>query len=129
MLIDALASLAGLIIPPAFDFIKKKFIKSNADTPQATLSSLATTKPEVMPLYIEAQSKLVDSEVRYYNRDVTQQVHTWVADLRAVIRPVFTIVSIALMFLSTMYDWEIDQSIQALMEITIASWFGSRLSQ
>ncbi len=127
MLLDIIASVAGLIIPPAADFIKKKFLKSTADTPQATLSSLATTKPEVMPLYIEAQAKLIDAEVRLYNRDITQTVSTWVADLRGSIRPMFTVVSIVLMFVSTAYHWQIDQSIQSLMEITIASWFGSRL--
>lgn len=127
MLIDAIASLAGLIIPPAYDFIKKKFIKSIADTPQATLSTLATTKPEVMPAYIEAQAKLIDSEIRLYNRDITQEVSRWVADLRGSIRPIFTVISVILMFCSTMYHWQIDQSIQNLMEITIASWFGSRL--
>ena len=52
--IDAIIALAGMILPPAIDFIKKKFIPQSADTPEATMSSLATSKPEVLPGYLAA---------------------------------------------------------------------------
>jgi len=125
--LDALASIVGLVFPPVADFIKKKFIKPSADTPQATLSSLATTKPEIMPQYIESQSKLIDSEVRFFNRDVVQQVSTWVSDLRASIRPIFTVISLALVIYSTIKQVPIDESFKCLMDLCISSWFGSRL--
>ena len=47
MMLDAIASLGGLIVPPIFDFVKKKFLKKD-DTAEATLSSLAVTKPEIL---------------------------------------------------------------------------------
>ena len=127
MLLDVISSVVGLVFPPAFDFIKKKFLPPKSDTPQATLASLAVSKPDIMPAYIEAQAKLIDAEIRLYNRDVVQQLSAWVADLRASIRPIFTIISLALMFCSAAYHWQIDPSIKSLMEITISSWFGSRL--
>lgn len=127
MIFDVVASALGFIIPPAFDFIKKKFLKPSSDTPEATLSTLATTKPDVMPAFIEAHAKLKESETKYFNRDVIGEPSFWVVDLRAAIRPTFTVVSLLLMFCATGFHWQIDQSIQCLMEITISSWFGSRL--
>ena len=38
MMLDAIASLGGLIVPPIFDFVKEIFKKD--DTAEATLSSL-----------------------------------------------------------------------------------------
>ena len=129
MFLDIITSALGLIVPPAFDFIKKKFIKGKDDSPKATISSLAVTKPEVLPEYIKAYSTLVDAFIREYNKDVIagQQLSTWVCDLRASIRPVFTVISIGLMFAATMMQLNIDPSIKSLMELTISSWFGSRL--
>ena len=127
MILDIISSIAGLIVPPAFDFVKKKFLKSSADTPEATLSTLATTKPEVIGEYISAQSKLLESKTKWFNRDVIGDPSKWVIDLRAAIRPIFTIVSVSLMFLATMHHWEIDPGIKTLMELAISSWFGSRL--
>jgi len=125
--LDALASIAGLIVPPVFDFIKRKFIKTDTATPQATLSALAEIKPEIMAQYVEAQAKLIESEVKYYNRDAAQTMSIWVSDLRACIRPVFTILSVGLVIYSTITGCVVDASFKALMDLTIASWFGSRL--
>jgi len=127
MIFDLISSALGFVIPPAFDFIKKKFLKPNSDTPEATLSALATTKPDVMPSFIDAYARFKESETKYFNRDVIGQPSFWVVDLRAAIRPVFTVISLTLMFSATAFHWQIDQSIQCLMEITISSWFGSRL--
>ena len=126
MILDVISSLAGLVIPPAFDFIKNKFSRKTT-TPQETLSSLAVTKPEVMPAFIEAQAKLTDAEVRLYNRDITQEVSRWVADLRGSIRPIFTVASIIIMIIAIIHQLNIDPALKQLMEITISSWFGDRL--
>jgi len=47
--IDAIIALIGLVVPPAFDFIKKKFIKQGKDSPEATMASLAVTKRKFYP--------------------------------------------------------------------------------
>ena len=62
MILDVAVSLAGLIVPGVFDFIKKKFIKSESDTPERTMSSLATTKPEVLPEYTKALASLMQAQ-------------------------------------------------------------------
>ena len=126
MIVDLISSLAGFIIPPAVDFIKKKFLKTS-DTPEATLSALATTKPEVLAQYVSAQASLLESQTKYYNRDVIGEASRWVIDLRASIRPIFTIISILIVFLALPNGWQLDASFKALMEVTISSWFGSRL--
>jgi hypothetical protein len=54
------------------------------------LSTLATTNPEVMVKYVDAQSKQMDAKVRYFNRDVVGEPAQWVVSLRAAIRPIVT---------------------------------------
>lgn len=125
MLLDLVASITGMVFPFAADFIKKKFLKPKQDTPEATISSLATTKPEVIPQYIEALSKLYDAQVRLFNRDRAGNVHMWVDDLRACIRPVFIIISLVLKALAMIYGFKIG-SFRFLMEHVIASWFGCK---
>ena len=125
--INLIASLGGLVIPPIFDFIKKKFIKSENDNPSATLNTLATTKPDVMPAYVEGLAKLKDAEVKFFNRDVIGTASKWVVDLRASIRPLFVAVSIIVILSDIVMKIKIDPSLQVFMEATISSWFGSRL--
>ena len=136
--IEAILALAGLVIPPTVDFIKKKFLKGQ-DTPEATLSTLATTKPDVMPAYIDAQSKLLVAQKEHFNRDICGVPTQWVIDLRAAIRPVGVIVSFFI--LAVMVYWAftgktftvetksvIDGTRYACVVI-ISSWFGDRLSE
>jgi hypothetical protein len=129
MVLDAIVTLGSMLISPVYDFVKKKFLKPNQDTPEATMSTLATTKPEVMPQYVEAMAKLIDAKVRFYNRDVIGQVSKWVSDLRASIRPGFIIVSLVYLFVSKHCGWTIDPFFRYLMESAIGSWFGDRLKR
>ena len=99
-MLSLIATLGGLIVPPAFDFIKKKFLKPGQDSPEATLSTLSTTKG-------------VPS--------------TWVVDLRASIRPLFVIISLIARICGWIFAWHIDQQFILLMDVCISSWFGSRL--
>lgn len=127
MILDVIASLGGLVIPPAFDFLKKKFLKSNSDTPDSTLNSLAVTNPEVMPKYIESLSSLFEAKTKFYNRDVIGEASKWVVNLRAVIRPVFVIVSVVVVFAAPFSGIEIPEDVRVFVEMNVASWFGSRL--
>ena len=148
-IIDLIATVGGLIIPPAFDFIKKKFVKRSDDTPEATLSSLATTKPEIMPAYLEALVKWNDSQKEMFNRDVIGSPSQWVVNLRAAIRPIG--VAFAMIILVTMVILIITGNIytanavvtglasaiasdptltgvRLTCETMVSSWFGHRIS-
>jgi len=128
-ILDAVVSVGSLVAPPIIDFVKKKFLKQSEDNPSATLSTLATTKPEVMPAFIEAQAKLIEAQVKGQNWDVVGQASKWVIDLRASIRPIFVVISLICVITSVWFRIEIDPGIRYLMESTINSWFGSRLSK
>jgi len=138
--IEAILALVGLIAPPAFDFIKKKFLKPSADTPEATMATLATTKPEVMKDYLVGQAGLLDAKTKYFNRDVAGTPSQWVVDMRASIRPIGVIV--AIMVLASMgYIALVGQyqpkpevattlaAVRAFCILIVTSWFGDRLSE
>ena len=137
--IEAILALVSLVIPPAFDFVKKKFLKPSIDTPEATLSSLATTSPDQMAPYITAQTGLLEAKTRYFNRDVCGIPAQWVINLRASIRPIGVILSF--LILCTMAYWaftgktftpEVKPTIDGVRYacvVIMASWFGDRLSE
>lgn len=136
--IDAIVALGGLVIPGIFDFVKKKWLNPGADTPEATMSTLATTKPDVLPLYIAATTGYMDAQTKFFNRDVVGTPSQWVIDLRAAIRPIavvgagFTLMGMTIMSVS---DVAIDPTMAATIEgvryacvAIISSWFGDRFS-
>lgn len=125
--LDAVVSLGSLVAPPLFDFFKKKFLKPSEDTPESTLSTLATTKPDVMPAYVESMAKYTEAKVKAQNWDVVGQVSKWVVDLRASIRPIFVVLSLVCIISSVWLTITIDPGVRYLMESTISSWFGARL--
>jgi hypothetical protein len=137
--IEAILALVSLVIPPAFDFVKKKFLKPSQDTPEATMAALATTKPEVMGEYLKGQAGLLEAKTKYFNRDVCGVPTQWVINLRASIRPIGVIM--AFIILSGMaYLAFNDYTFSAEMKSTVdgvryacvvimASWFGDRLSE
>jgi hypothetical protein len=126
-LIDAAVAIGGLIIPPAYNFIKNKFGKSE-DSATATMGNLATTKPEVLPDYTRALVELKDAEVRFFNRDVVGEVSPWVRDLRAAIRPATVVLGMGMLILHGGDAITLDQGIIYFLEANISSWFGSRLA-
>jgi len=127
MLLDVISTLGGMILPPAVDFIKKKFLDKGSDTPTATISSLATTKPEVMPAYVESLAKLWDSKFKYFNRDVIGSPSQWVVNLRSSIRPITVPISLIMIFCSAMFNFQLDPSVKIIAETCVGEWFGSRL--
>lgn len=136
--IDAIIALAGMILPPAIDFIKKKFIPQSADTPEATMSSLATSKPEVLPGYLAAVTGYLKAQIEFFNRDVSGTPSTWVVNLRAAIRPfgvIASLVILASMFVASCHGWSPDPAAKASVdgvrytcELIASSWFGTRIA-
>lgn len=126
-LLEAVVGVGGMIIPPAFDFIKKKFLSPEEDTPEATLSSLATTKPEVMPDYLRATVEYKDANVRWYNRDVIGTPSQWVIDLRASIRPVTVVASLLMLGLEMGGGLALDPGTRACLCGNVGQWLGSRV--
>lgn len=126
-MIESIVVLGGLLVPPIFDFFKKKFLKPSQDSPESTLSTLAVTKPEVMADYIRANSVQLEAKVRFFNRDVIGQVSQWVVDLRAAIRPLFVVLATIARICSWIFSWHPDPQFLYLMDLCISSWFGSRL--
>lgn len=126
MILDLVASLGGMIIPPAVDFIKKKFLGGGADSEEATLSALATTSPDVLAAYVKASSELMDAKTRFFNRDRQGTVSPWVDNLRASIRPIFVLVSLAMKLAAMIFNLKLG-TFRYLMEAVIGSWFGCKL--
>jgi hypothetical protein len=131
MLLDAIVSLGGLVIPPVFDFIKKKFLKIGKDTPEATMATLAVSKPEALGPYVEAMSGYLNAQVSYFNRDVIGTLPVWCSALRATIRPVVVIVGLLHFTLNSLYGAAVplDAGVKYFYEANISSWFGARLSK
>jgi hypothetical protein len=125
--LDAAVSLGSMVVAPAFDFIKKKFLKSDQDTPERTISTLATTKPEILPDYVKAESDLMEAKGKFFNRDVIGTPSQWVIDLRASIRPIVVVLSFVLFFLNGFTWFILDRGIILFCESAIGSWMGSRL--
>jgi hypothetical protein len=136
--IDAIVALAGLVVPSVIDFAKKKWLKPGSDTPEATMSSLATTKPDVLPAYVTAISDYLKAQIAFFNRDVTGTPRQWVVDLRAAIRPIGVIgagLCLLIMALASLNGYKVDPSmvdtvagIRLSSEAIVSSWFGDRIS-
>jgi hypothetical protein len=129
MLLDAVVSLAGLVVPGVFDFIKKKFIKTENDTPERTMGSLATTKPEVLPAYTSALASLMQAQTNFFNRDVIGVPSFWVRDLRSAIRPVTVVVGLTCLVLSAYGFVFLEDGPRLFFEAIISSWMGDRFGR
>lgn len=140
---DMIMGLGGLVVPPMFNFIKKKFIKTENDTPERTIGDLATTSPEALPGYVEALAALNTSKIGFFNRDVIGDPSQWVVNLRAAIRPLGVVLSfiilggMATLALTGDYSLfnadvtvvdEILTGIRGSCELMISSWFGARIT-
>jgi hypothetical protein len=125
-MLDLVATLGGLVVPPLFSFLKDKF-GSKATSPEETLGTLATVKPEILPTYVDAESRLLDAQVKFFNRDVVGAPSLWVVNLRAAIRPIFVAVSVVAILSDIFFYVQIDPSLKQFMEAVISSWFGDRI--
>jgi len=127
VIIESAMAIGGLIVPPVFDFIKKKFLGSKEDTPGATLSTLATTKPEIMDKYVSSMAQLFKTKTMFFNRDVISNPSLWVVNLRAAIRPVCVVLFLAMRISMWIWKFPLDEAFCGMMDMCITSWFGSRL--
>ena len=138
-MIEAGLAIMSLLIPPAFDFVKKKFLKPSEDTPEATMAALATTKPEVMGEYLKGQAGLLEAKTKYFNRDVCGIPAQWVVNLRASIRPFGVIIAffiLAVMAYLAFNNYSFSADMKSTVDgvryacvVIMASWFGDRLSE
>lgn len=136
--LDAIIAIISLIAPPVIDFAKKKWLKPSQDTPEATMSTLATTKPEVLPGYVSAVTEWLKAQVDYFRRDISGDPSQWVIDLRAVIRPLGTLGAgcvLGVMVVLALNGYKPDPSmadtisgVRYSCEIIVSSWFGDRIS-
>ncbi len=136
--IDAIIALVSLLAPPAIDLVKKIFVKPGKDTPEATLSTLATTKPEALEGFVKAQALLLEAQNKVFNRDVTGEIAAWVRTLRAAIRPVGTALGFfALCVMAyAAYNGQtynetqrpVVDGLRYTSEAIVSSWFGARIS-
>lgn len=136
--IDAIIALVSLLAPPVIDVVKKVFIKPGKDSPEATMSTLATTKPEALEGYVNATANYLKAQCEFFNRDVTGTPAQWVITLRASIRPIGTAASI---FILTIFGLlalagyqppsEMKATVDGLRytcEAIASSWFGTRIT-
>jgi hypothetical protein len=136
--IDAIIALVGLLAPPTIDLVKKFFIKPGTDSPEATMNTLATTKPDSLGPYIDAMAKLLTAQAAAFNKDVVGIPSQWVVNLRSSIRPAGTVVSILILAVlgylaltGTKIDPTMKDTIDGVRytcEGIASSWFGSRIS-
>lgn len=125
---DLIAGAIGLIAPPAFDFIKKKFIKGSDDTPERTMGTLATTSPENMEGYARGMASLFEAKAKYFNRDVVGEISIYIRNLRAAIRPI-TVVGCLAAIICNGFGWfELSEGARISFELNVTSWLGTRIS-
>lgn len=132
--IEAILALLGVALPPAMQLLKGWLMPAGKDTPEATISTLATTKPEVITGYTEAVAKLKEAETKFFNRDVIGVPSKWIIDLRAGIRPAVTAIGCLALIAEGMTGlWYpehalfLDEGTRGLFILTTSFWFGGRL--
>lgn len=127
-MIEAIVTLGSMLLPPAVDFLKKKFLKPSSDSPEATMSALATTNPEALGTYVNAMSSYLQAQTTFFNRDVVGVPSTWVVDVRAAIRPIATIICILALIADTIPGLSaLDPGTRIGMLAIVSNWFGSKL--
>lgn len=127
LLLDAAVSLGSMALAPAFDFLKKKFIPAENDTPERTMGTLATTKPDILPAYVTAIGSHLKAKGEYFNRDVIGTPSQWVIDTRAAIRPITVIICLVIMFFDSFTFYTAAQEIKLFCIANVSNWMGSRL--
>ena len=125
--VDAILSLVSLFGPKLLDLVKGVIHKK--DSPEQVLATLATTSPDALAKYIEAQAKLMEVQNAAVNSDVAGQVWEWVYSIRALIRPFITIFGIFHIAIAHIHPDipAIPDEAMYVYETAICSWFGSRL--
>jgi len=136
--VDAIIALVSLLAPPVIDLVKKLVVKPGKDTPEATMASLALSKPEALADYVKGLADYIKAQTEFFNRDISGTLSPWVSNLRAAIRPVGTIASLIILagmgaaaLMGVTYDPAMKDTIDGLRytcEAVASSWFGTRIS-
>ena len=126
--VDAIVTIGSMFFPPLFDLIRKKILGRDEDTPEATLATLATTKPEVMPDYVNALAALEKARADAFSRDVSGVPSQWLVTLRAAIRPVGTMLALVTLVVGCLMQLPLDEPFRLTLEAVVGSWFGTRIN-
>lgn len=129
IILGLVGTLGGMVLPPIVDFVKKKFIPASADTPERTMGTLATTKPETLAPYVQSLALYLEAQVKYFNRDVVGTPSIWVINLRAAIRPFAVIMSFIILGLDMLKQLQLDAGTRAGLLAVIGNWLGSRINE
>lgn len=136
--VDAIIALVSLLAPPVIDLAKKLFVKPGKDTPEATMSALATTKPEALAGYVAALSDYLKAQCTFFNRDISGTPAQWVITLRASIRPLGTIAGFVALVVMAIAAYNgatyneaqkpVIDGLRYTSEAIVSSWFGNRIT-
>lgn len=126
-LLGVLVPLASMIFPAAVDFFKKKFIPAANDSPERTMGTLATTKPETLGPYVQSLAAYLEAQVKFFNRDVIGNASKWVVDSRAIIRPLCVVGSLIALALEYTGILKLDPATRTGMLSIVTNWVGSRV--
>ena len=124
-ILEAITTLGGLVIPPVIDLVRKKVLGKEDDSIEATLATLATSKPEAINDYIYALARLEEAKTAFFQRDVMGNASQWVTDLRAAIRPGITVLALIALVVGYFGHFDLDEGTRATLCFVVSSWFGT----
>lgn len=127
-MLDIAVAVGSMIFPPVFDLIRRKVLGKDDGTPEATLTSLALNKPEVMPEYVKALAELESARTSSFSRDVIGTPAGWLVTTRAAIRPIGTIMALSALIVSCMIQIPLEEPVRRTLEAIVGSWFGTRIT-
>lgn len=125
--IDAVVGLVSLFGPKIINLVGGLFGRKN--TPEQTIASLAQSNPDALGKYVEAQASLLRAQNEAVNADVSGTISVWVSDVRALIRPVLSLLAAVHLVYAYAHGVVLDEGTRYTYEAMICSWFGSRLSR
>jgi hypothetical protein len=128
VILGLVGTLGGMVFPSIVDFVKKKWIPASNDTPERTMGTLATTKPETLAPYVASLAAYLEAQVKFFNRDVVGTPSVWVVNLRAAIRPIAVIGSFVIIGLDMLQSLKLDPATRAGLLTVIGNWIGSRIT-
>lgn len=127
VILGLVGTLGGMVFPSIVDFVKKKWIPASNDTPERTMGTLATTKPETLGPYVQSLALYLEAQVKFFNRDVVGTPSTWVVNLRAAIRPLAVIGSFLIIGFEYVGSFKLDPATRTGLLTVIGNWIGSRI--
>lgn len=126
-LISLITTFGSVIIPPLFSLVKGIFGKGKTESPEETISNLATTKPDAVAPYVEALSKYLTSQTQFFNRDVAGIPSAWVVNLRACIRPISVIIAFVILFMQVFKFAQTPNPVVITCQVVIGNWIGTKI--